>query len=158
MRLADGVEVRIRGRVDFYPPQGRLQLIMNGEQVSPGFKDEIVWGEFAIGSVYEDVVNYSGPGLNRNRINFYTYRVRALDSLLGRDRTDPRFASDESRTAHEPLLRAAIELWPGRHTVAECVDALGNARWLVLDQVDQDVRIQHVDHKPSRSCTGRAAA
>jgi exodeoxyribonuclease VII large subunit len=30
VRLADGVEVRIRGRVDFYPPQGRIQLIMNG--------------------------------------------------------------------------------------------------------------------------------
>jgi len=30
VRLGDGVEVRIRGRVDFYPPQGRLQLIMNG--------------------------------------------------------------------------------------------------------------------------------
>jgi exodeoxyribonuclease VII large subunit len=29
VRLADGVEVRIRGRVDFYPPQGRLQLVMN---------------------------------------------------------------------------------------------------------------------------------
>lgn len=71
-----------------------LQLIMNGEQVSPGFKDEIVWGEFAIGSVYEDVVNYSGPGLNRNSINFYTYRVRALDSLLGRDRVDARFGND----------------------------------------------------------------
>ncbi len=71
-----------------------LQLIMNGEQVSPGFKDEIVWGEFAIGSVYEDVVDYSGPGLNRNSINFYTYRVRALDSLLGRDRIDARFGDD----------------------------------------------------------------
>jgi len=33
--LADGVEVRIRGRVEFYPPQGRLQLIMNG--VDPVF-------------------------------------------------------------------------------------------------------------------------
>ncbi|MEZ5337545.1 MAG: hypothetical protein R3F46_04710 [bacterium] len=71
-----------------------LQLIMNGEQVSPGLKDEIVWGEFAIGSVYEDVVEYSGPGLNRNQINFYTYRVRALDSLLGRDRVDARFGDD----------------------------------------------------------------
>jgi exodeoxyribonuclease VII large subunit len=29
VRLADGVEVRIRGRVDYYPPQGRLQLIMS---------------------------------------------------------------------------------------------------------------------------------
>lgn len=35
VRLADGVEVRIRGRVDFYPPQGRLQLIMNA--VDPVF-------------------------------------------------------------------------------------------------------------------------
>ena len=30
MKLTDGVEVRIRGRVDFYPPTGRLQLVMNG--------------------------------------------------------------------------------------------------------------------------------
>jgi exodeoxyribonuclease VII large subunit len=28
--LGDGVEVRIRARVDFWPPAGRLQLIMNG--------------------------------------------------------------------------------------------------------------------------------
>ncbi len=40
---------------------------------------------------------------------------------------DPRFASDESRTAHEPLLRAAIELWTGRHTVEQCVTALAAA-------------------------------
>ncbi|MFM8304910.1 MAG: exodeoxyribonuclease VII large subunit [Actinomycetota bacterium] len=33
--LADGVELRVRGRVDFYPPQGRVQLIMNG--VDPVF-------------------------------------------------------------------------------------------------------------------------
>jgi len=35
VRMVDGVELRIRGRVDFYPPQGRLQLIMNG--VDPVF-------------------------------------------------------------------------------------------------------------------------
>jgi exodeoxyribonuclease VII large subunit len=29
LRIADGIEVRIRGRVDFYPPVGRLQLVMN---------------------------------------------------------------------------------------------------------------------------------
>jgi exodeoxyribonuclease VII large subunit len=28
--LADGAEVRIRARVDFWPPAGRLQLVMNG--------------------------------------------------------------------------------------------------------------------------------
>ena len=30
VKLTDGVEVRIHGRVDFYPPTGRLQLVMNG--------------------------------------------------------------------------------------------------------------------------------
>lgn len=30
VQLGDGVEVRIRGRIDYYPPQGRLQLVMNG--------------------------------------------------------------------------------------------------------------------------------
>jgi exodeoxyribonuclease VII large subunit len=35
VKLAEGVEMRIRGRVDFYPPQGRVQLIMNG--VDPVF-------------------------------------------------------------------------------------------------------------------------
>ena len=71
-----------------------MQLLMNGEQVSPGLKDEIVWGEFAIGAVYVDTVNFSGSGLNRNEIDYYTYRVVALDSALGRDRTDARFGDD----------------------------------------------------------------
>jgi exodeoxyribonuclease VII large subunit len=35
LRLADGMELRIRGRVDFYAPQGRVQLVMNG--VDPVF-------------------------------------------------------------------------------------------------------------------------
>ncbi|MGH9031741.1 MAG: exodeoxyribonuclease VII large subunit [Acidimicrobiia bacterium] len=30
LKLADDVGVRIRGRVDFYPPNGRLQLVMTG--------------------------------------------------------------------------------------------------------------------------------
>ena len=71
-----------------------LQMLMNGEQVSPGLKDAIGWGEFAIGAVYEDIVTYSGPGLNRNKINYFTYRVRAIDRLLGQDRTDNRFGDD----------------------------------------------------------------
>lgn len=29
LRLADGLEVRIRGRLDYYPPQGRVQFLMN---------------------------------------------------------------------------------------------------------------------------------
>ena len=35
LRLADGVEVRIRARVDYYPPAGRLQLLMSG--IDPTF-------------------------------------------------------------------------------------------------------------------------
>jgi exodeoxyribonuclease VII large subunit len=35
LQLADGVEVRIRARVDFWPPAGRLQLVMAG--VDPSF-------------------------------------------------------------------------------------------------------------------------
>ncbi|MDG2111249.1 MAG: exodeoxyribonuclease VII large subunit [Actinomycetota bacterium] len=29
LQLEDGIEVRIRGRVDYYPPQGRVQFMMN---------------------------------------------------------------------------------------------------------------------------------
>ena len=29
LRLEDGIEVRIRGRIDYYPPQGRVQFMMN---------------------------------------------------------------------------------------------------------------------------------
>ena len=35
LALADDLQVRIRARIDFYPPSGRLQLIMHG--VDPGF-------------------------------------------------------------------------------------------------------------------------
>ncbi len=35
LALANDMQVRIRARIDFYPPSGRLQLIMNG--VDPGF-------------------------------------------------------------------------------------------------------------------------
>jgi CoA:oxalate CoA-transferase len=41
--------------------------------------------------------------------------------------TDPRFVSDQSRTDHEPVLRAAIETWLGCHDVAEAVAILGAA-------------------------------
>jgi len=43
--------------------------------------------------------------------------------LIGRDELarDPRFASDEQRSRHEPLLRAAIESWAAGLTVSEVV-------------------------------------
>lgn len=40
---------------------------------------------------------------------------------------DPRFGSDQSRTAHEPELRAAIEAWSTQRSVAAAVAALSAA-------------------------------
>ena len=40
---------------------------------------------------------------------------------------DPRYASDETRSANEPSLRAAIEAWTQQHDVAEVVAVLDAA-------------------------------
>jgi CoA:oxalate CoA-transferase len=54
-------------------------------------------------------------------------QFRRLAVLIGRPELadDPRFASDASRTAHEPELRAAIEAWSTRLSTDEAVAALG---------------------------------
>jgi CoA:oxalate CoA-transferase len=51
---------------------------------------------------------------------------RALLTAIGRDdlTTDPRFADDATRTAHEPELRSVIERWSAERTVADVVAAL----------------------------------
>ena len=62
-----------------------------------------------------------------NKLFAAALQAMELGSLAG----DPRFASDESRSAHEPALREAIEAWAGRHEVAQVVaalDAAGSAR------------------------------
>ena len=53
-------------------------------------------------------------------------QFQRLAALIGRPEiaNDPRFATDESRTGHEPALRAAIEAWSGRLTTEEAVAAL----------------------------------
>jgi len=50
-----------------------------------------------------------------------------LAALIGRPEIagDPRFATDEGRTAHEPELRATIEAWSKRHSTEEAVAHLG---------------------------------
>ena len=50
----------------------------------------------------------------------------ALATLVGAPEAarDPRFLSDESRTAHEPLVRALIEDWTAARPAAEVVAAL----------------------------------
>ncbi|RDW12754.1 CaiB/BaiF CoA transferase family protein [Paracoccus thiocyanatus] len=53
----------------------------------------------------------------------------ALATLIGAPDAadDPRFASDESRTAHEPNLKRLIENWSRRLTTEEAVAALADA-------------------------------
>lgn len=50
----------------------------------------------------------------------------ALCAVIGAPEaaTDPRFASDESRTRHEPTLKALIEAWTQTQTTAQAVAAL----------------------------------
>lgn len=50
----------------------------------------------------------------------------ALAALIGAPEaaSDPRFASDESRTEHEPAIKALIEAWSQRLTTEEAVAAL----------------------------------
>jgi CoA:oxalate CoA-transferase len=54
-------------------------------------------------------------------------QFQRLSALIGRPELacDPRFASDESRTRHEPEIRAAIEAWSTRLATEEAVAALG---------------------------------
>lgn len=51
-----------------------------------------------------------------------------LAGLIGKPEiaADPRFASDSSRTEHEPALRALIENWSGALTTEEAVAALAS--------------------------------
>jgi CoA:oxalate CoA-transferase len=83
---------------------------------------------------------------NRHPVStpFDTYRAAdglvvvavASDALFGRLATllawpeladDPRFATDELRTRHEPALREIIEAWTGARTVDEVVAAASDA-------------------------------
>jgi CoA:oxalate CoA-transferase len=53
-------------------------------------------------------------------------QFQRLAALVGKPEIadDPRFATDSSRTQHEPALRALIEEWSGRLTTEEAVAAL----------------------------------
>ena len=52
-----------------------------------------------------------------------------LATLIGAPEaaTDPRFASDESRTEHEPAVKALIEAWSSALTTEQAVAALAGA-------------------------------
>ncbi|WP_345796598.1 CoA transferase [Castellaniella sp. MT123] len=79
--------------------------------------------------------------------------------VIGRDdlARDPRFASDEQRSQHEPLLREAIESWAAALTVAQAVERFEASAipaapiWTVrqaLDSAQAQSRqlLQDVDH------------
>lgn len=53
-------------------------------------------------------------------------QFQRLAALIGKPEIagDPRFASDSSRTEHEPALRALIEAWSGNLTTEQAVAAL----------------------------------
>jgi CoA:oxalate CoA-transferase len=53
-------------------------------------------------------------------------QFQRLAALIGKPEiaSDPRFASDSSRTEHEPVLRAMIEAWSGRLATEQAVAAL----------------------------------
>lgn len=66
--------------------------------------------------------------------------------IIGRDdlAQDPRYASDEQRSRHEPLLRAAIESWAADRTVSEAVERFEAGAipaapiWTVRQALDSD--------------------
>jgi hypothetical protein len=69
-----------------------FQLQMNGAHISPGAKDEMAPGEFAIGTVYKDTVMQALNEQTHHRITYYTYNVRQLQDAFGsRDRNNPNF-------------------------------------------------------------------
>jgi hypothetical protein len=70
-----------------------FQLAMQGAHVTPGLKDQMVFGEFMIGTVYKDTVKEALHGLNRHTIQFYEYNVRELQGTRS-DRSDPRFGGN----------------------------------------------------------------
>jgi len=75
----------------------------------------------------------------------------ALCALIGQPgaATDPRFASDESRTAHEPELRALIEAHTTRQTTADLLAAL-NAAGIPAAPIQTYAQAAASDHARAR--------
>ncbi len=73
-------------------------------------------------------------------------QFQRLASLIGKPDIvdDPRFATDDSRTRHEPALRALIEGWSGALTTEEAVAALaardlpGAPIWNIAQAAEND--------------------
>jgi CoA:oxalate CoA-transferase len=69
---------------------------------------------------------------------------------------DPRFATDSSRTEHEPALRALIEEWSGRLTTEEAVAAL-SAQGLPTAPIWTIAEAAENEHSAARGLVSRLA-
>ena len=120
VKLTDGVEVRIRGRVDFYPPTGRLQLVMNG--IDP---------VFTVGRLAAD----------RERV----LRVLAAEDLLRRNATHELVHCvtlyANPRIANNPRwLWESVALWENGELVdPRTLDYMVAGRPPTLEQLSADV-------------------
>lgn len=77
--------------------------------------------------------------LNTKQFTQFATLIGAPEAL-----DDPRFASDESRTANEPALKALIEAWSGQLTTEAAVAALSGVGlpsapiWDIAEAADND--------------------
>jgi CoA:oxalate CoA-transferase len=82
-------------------------------------------------------------------------QFQRLAALIGKPEIadDPRFASDSSRTEHEPALRALIEAWSGSLTTEQAVAALA-AEGLPTAPIWDIAQAANSDHAASRGLVG----
>lgn len=82
-------------------------------------------------------------------------QFQRLAALIGKPEIadDPRFASDSSRTEHEPALRALIEAWSGSLTTEQAVAALA-AEGLPTAPIWDIAQAANNDHAASRGLVG----
>jgi crotonobetainyl-CoA:carnitine CoA-transferase CaiB-like acyl-CoA transferase len=78
--------------------------------------------------------------------------------------TDPRFSTDDRRTANEPALRKLIEEWTAVRTVAEITEHLGRAGvpvspiWTIAEAAESDhVRSRGLIHQVDHPTAGTIA-
>lgn len=85
-------------------------------------------------------------------------QFRRLASLIGKAEIadDPRFASDSSRTEHEPALRALIEAWSGRLSTEQAVAAL-SAEGLPSSPIWNIAQAADNEHSAMRGLVGSLA-
>ena len=85
-------------------------------------------------------------------------QFQRLAGLVGKPEIadDPRFATDSSRTEHEPALRALIEEWSGKLTTEEAVAAL-SAQGLPTAPIWNIAQAANNEHAAARGLVSQLA-